>query len=244
MGGHSLCHGLKSRVWRDTGSAWQADGMTRYLPLLLLAACASPGAGEYHRGTPPAVRPMAPPARAPRYAPPGTTPAQAQPLPPSPHKRALPPSREPGLWSGAQPKAALVHLPPTFLGVRFAFPPAADTEEERAPTRKCGIVLQAVVKPEAVERWLKPMSEAERKCAILSAHMNCLDAMLTLLNNAAVTTGSALDQSAWKRIEAALDTSSKEASRACRPVGYSEPVERFLERIAIDTLTTLSWGVE
>lgn len=91
--------------------------MLRLFPLLLLPACA--GGTQYERGTPtrPAPAPTMPGAGAPVVGQPGTF---RPPLPRSPHQRVLPPSKEPGLWSGDGPRAALDL--PELLGVSLPVP--------------------------------------------------------------------------------------------------------------------------
>jgi hypothetical protein len=173
MGGHFLCYVRETRVSRDTGCLWQAGGMTRYLPLFLLAACASPGPGEYHRGTPPAVRPMAPPSRAPRYAPPGAAPAQAQPLPPSPHKRALPPTREPGLWSGDQPRAALADKDPELDGFPLVLPEDASPAERKQAHRCAAAIPDAMFRGKAVDDYDLLLRE-QQACLVATLYANCL----------------------------------------------------------------------
>src|SRR4051812_12526644 len=112
--------------------------MLRFLPLLLLAACAASGPSEYRDGArlpPPEPRTTYTPAGAglPEYFVP---PEPAYPR--SPHSRELPPTKEPGLWSGDGPSAAKgPTAKPVLLGVELPLPPGPDDTPGPGPARIC-----------------------------------------------------------------------------------------------------------
>ena len=211
--------------------------MTRLLPLLLLAACATQQPAEYKRGT---YRP-APPTFSPTQDAPHTVGqpghvAQPQAYPRSPHKRPLPPTKEPGLWAGAKPKAS-ASKEPTLLGVRLPYPKQASTDADKYPVQRCAETMGAAIAHlAATASLLKLPPNAHRPCAAAVLLLQCLrEDSEAALRAKRKGRGDAGELERYERSEvAALDFFSRECGKRMpteAEVEYYEAVIREWQSI-------------
>ena len=153
----------------------------KWIPLLFLAACATPPPSQYERGAyrPPARAPVRAPTTnpttdAPRFAPPGHMPMPGA-YPRSPHTRLLPPTKNPGLWAGDTKAVTRYGGTIMFLDVNIRIPEVA-TEEELGYAETCKWALNGVLaaNDKALGRELLDMYDEYRGCAVLQMWDYCM----------------------------------------------------------------------
>lgn len=142
----------------------------RYLCLLLLIACTTPGP-VYERGTPTA-RPVArvrPGVGAPIV---GQHPAAITQHSPQP-QRVLPPTREPGIWASTDPLATMSAT--TLLDVPL---PDPDDPEAKKIRRFCARSMGFATKTGEFEPAVAQLSVPERRCLAARLYFRCVNELL------------------------------------------------------------------
>lgn len=152
----------------------------RFLLLLFLISCAVSRPSEYRDGAP--VRtPVVPPRIG--HTPPGAglpeyfREPEREPLPRSPHRRPLPPTAEPGIWAGDEPRASVDDDPipetPILAGVVLPYPPGAESELEKRPTRLCARDMNLAIEALNLKDRVEGLSKGDRTCLAAMLYREC-----------------------------------------------------------------------
>lgn len=133
-------------------------------------------------------------------------------LPVSQHRRVLPPTKEPGVWAGDEPQAAL-GMPFSVLGVYLGT--ASKQPGSEPVARQCATWLNVATMGTPNALGAVEMSGRKRECAATTLYAVCLTAMVrsTDANSPSMAASSALLQKMLAEATAAVN--------ACKAVHYT-----------------------
>lgn len=201
----------------------------RCLLLLFLASCttAEPRPDTLEKG---AYRPVRPPVFTPAedaphtvgaphtlspgvYVEPGPRPSRVLPQTPAT-------AREPGLWSGDQPRGAAISGQPRLFDVLLPFPPEAQTDTARMPTLTCAHNMSVAVLNAGLKESIAKLTPAVRECMAAKLYVVCAEQGDTD-HRAKVRETGKLDEGVANRVRRTLETARNFEQLKCRGVRFS-----------------------
>lgn len=147
----------------------------------------------------------------------------------SPHERSLPPTKDPGLWSGDQPRASIL---PTIdvLGIGVPVPDAFASKSN--PAIHCAVLVASGIRTgNRLQEAFDALSLTDKSCFVTSAMWTCMEwrSMLHARREAKQDNDLVLLARYRKDIDAVLSVLRRHSALVCTEP-KSRPVDDLLDK--------------